>query len=62
MNNIVVYTLDEVAKILRVCTKTIYTRIKAGELKAYKEGNYWRIKKTDLDNYLSKKGENELIK
>lgn len=52
---IVIYTLEDVARILRVCNKTIYTRIKNKEIKAFKEGNSWRIKKEDLDNYLENK-------
>lgn len=52
---IVIYTLDDVARILRVCNKTIYTRIKNKEIKAFKEGNSWRIKKEDLDSYLENK-------
>lgn len=52
---LVIFTLEEVARLLKVCNKTIYTRIKNKELKAYKEGNSWRIKKEDLDNYLKDK-------
>ena len=53
--NDIIYTLDEVAGILRVCNKTIYTRIKNKEIKAFKEGNSWRIRKEDLDIYLNNK-------
>ena len=52
---LVIFTLEEVARLLKVCNKTIHTRIKNKELKAYKEGNSWRIKKEDLDNYLKDK-------
>ena len=55
MENTVIYTLKDVARILRVCDKTIYTRIKNKEIKAFKEGNSWRVKKEDLDIYLNNK-------
>ena len=51
----IIYTLEDVADILRVCNKTIYTRIKNKEIKAFKEGNAWRIRKEDLDKYLENK-------
>lgn len=45
------YTLPEVAKILKVSRKTIYRYINSGKLKAAKIGQ-WRIKQNDLDKLL----------
>ena len=45
------YTLPEVAEILKVSRKTIYRYIKSGKLKATKIGQ-WRIKQGDLDKLL----------
>ena len=45
------YTLPEVAKILRVSRKSIYRYIESGKLKAIKIGQ-WRIKESDLNKLL----------
>jgi len=44
-------TIEEVAVILRVSTRTIVRYIEAGKLKASKIG-VWRIKQSDLDAFL----------
>ncbi len=49
-----VYTIEEVAKILRVSTATVRNLIERGELKAFRVGNQWRVKKEDLDAYMSR--------
>lgn len=49
------YTVDEVAEMLRVTTKTIYLHLKEGKLKGSKVGRYWRISKSQIDDFL--KGE-----
>jgi excisionase family DNA binding protein len=46
-------TTEEVAKILRVSTRSIFRYIKNGRLKAIKVG-YWRIAKRELDNFIEK--------
>ena len=43
--------IEEVAKILRVSTRTIIRYIESGRLKASKIG-VWRIKESDLNNFL----------
>ena len=45
------YTLSEIAEMLRLSRKTIYRYIKSGKLKASKVGQ-WRIKQGDLDKLL----------
>jgi excisionase family DNA binding protein len=47
------FTIEEVAKILRVHTRTVTRYIEAGKLRASKIG-VWRIKQSDLDSFLEK--------
>ncbi len=49
----IVYTLEEVAKILRISESTVKRLIEDGELRARKVGRQWRIRKIDLDEYLA---------
>lgn len=44
-------TIEEVATILRVSTRSVNRYIESGKLKASKIG-VWRIKQSDLDNFL----------
>jgi len=46
------YTINEVAKMLKVAYLTVYRWIQSGKLVAYKAGKQYRIKKTDLDNFV----------
>ncbi len=45
------FTIEEVAEILRVHTRTVTRYIEAGRLKASKLG-VWRIKQSDLNTFL----------
>ena len=54
MADIKVYTLDEVAAILKVTRRTLYTWIKAGQLKAVKMGKYWRVSEQALQEFTAK--------
>ncbi len=47
------YTIDEVTKILKVTQRTVYNYIKNGNLTAIKVGKYWRVKHQDLETFLS---------
>lgn len=51
-----VYTIDEVATLLHVTRRTIYTYIKDGKLKAVKIGKYWRITEKALEAFLTPEG------
>jgi len=44
-------TIEEVAKILRVSSRSVNRYIESGRLKASKLG-VWRIKQSDLDKFL----------
>lgn len=46
------YTVDEVTQILKVTQRTVYNYIKNGQLKAIKVGKYWRIRHSDLEDFL----------
>ena len=45
------FTIEEVAEILRVSTRSVNRYIESGRLKASKIG-VWRIKQSDLDAFL----------
>ena len=48
MADIRVYTLEEVCEILSITKRTVYNYIKAGKLKAFKMGKYWRVTEESL--------------
>lgn len=52
MEEITVYSLNEVASILKVTKRSVYTYIKEGRLPAVKLGKYWRVSKQDLEKFL----------
>ena len=56
MNDIKVYTLDEVADILKVSRRTLYTYVKEGKLAAVKMGKYWRVSQESLQAFISNPG------
>lgn len=56
MADIKVYTLDEVADIMKVTKRTLYTYIKAGTLHAVKMGKYWRVSEENLQAFISNPG------
>lgn len=45
-------TLPEVALLLKVAEKTVYTMAQKGELPAFKVRGQWRFKRTDLDSWI----------
>ena len=53
------YTIEEVAKMLKVAYLTVYRWIQDGKLLAFKAGKQYRVKKEDLDSFVtSYKGKN----
>lgn len=50
--NEVIYTIGEVAKMLRVSYLTVYRWIQSGKLNAIKAGKQYRITKNQLDKFL----------
>jgi excisionase family DNA binding protein len=47
-------TVDEVAAMLKVSTFTVRELLKANKLHGVKVGRQWRIRKADLEAYLSR--------
>lgn len=48
------YTIEEVARLLKVSKDTIYREIQAGKLRAVKIGNQWRIHHSEIQRYTGK--------
>ncbi|HQF37160.1 MAG TPA: helix-turn-helix domain-containing protein [Candidatus Dojkabacteria bacterium] len=46
------YTIDEVAKMLKVAYLTVYRWIQSGKLEAVKAGKQYRISKPSLDKFI----------
>jgi excisionase family DNA binding protein len=47
-------TVNEVANILRVSNMTVYRLVKSGQIPAIRVGKNYRIKETDVNEYLIK--------
>lgn len=47
-----IYTVQDVAKLLQVTERTIYSKIKSGELPYRKIGRVFRFTQEDVDAYL----------
>ncbi|HLK90198.1 MAG TPA: helix-turn-helix domain-containing protein [Polyangia bacterium] len=50
-----ILTLPEVARLLKVAEKTVYTMAQKGELPAFKVGGQWRFRRKDLDSWIDAK-------
>jgi len=48
------YTIEEVAKMLKVVYLTVYRWIQSDKLIAYKAGKQYRIKQSDLEKFMKK--------
>ena len=48
------YTLGEVADQLGLSRMTVYRYVKAGKLRAYKFGTHHRVRKNDLETFISR--------
>jgi excisionase family DNA binding protein len=47
-----IITLPEVAALLKVAEKTVYTMAQKGELPAFKVRGQWRFKRQDIDGWI----------
>ncbi|MDY6796787.1 MAG: helix-turn-helix domain-containing protein [Actinomycetota bacterium] len=47
-------TVNEVADILRVSNMTVYRLVKSGQIPAIRVGKNYRIKESDVNDYLSR--------
>lgn len=50
-----ILTLPDVARLLRVAEKTVYTLAQRGELPAFKVGGQWRFKRLDIDRWIEER-------
>lgn len=59
MAEIIMYTLEEIADMLKVTKRTLYTWIHNNQLQAVKFGKYWRVSEEALREFTTKgtKGE-----
>lgn len=46
-------TVGEVAQVMRVSNMTVYRLIKSGQLAAIRVGKNYRIRRSDVDRYLT---------
>ena len=49
-----ILTLTEVAQLLKVADKTVYTMAQKGELPAFKVRGQWRFKRDDIDAWIER--------
>jgi excisionase family DNA binding protein len=47
-----ILTLPEVAQLLKIAEKTVYSMAQKGLLPAFKVGGQWRFKRVDLDQWI----------
>jgi excisionase family DNA binding protein len=47
-----ILTLPEVAQLLKVAEKTVYTMAQKAEIPAFKVRGQWRFKRTDIDTWI----------
>ena len=50
-----IYTVKEVAQILKVNTRTVKNWLQTGSLKGFKAGRAWRINQAELDRIQEEK-------
>ena len=61
LENICLLTLSEAANLLQVSTRTLQRMIRNGELPAFKVGGQWRLRETQLRQWVESR-ENSLDK
>lgn len=47
-----ILTLPEVAVLLKVAEKTVYTMARKGQIPAFKVRGQWRFKRVDIDRWI----------
>lgn len=52
-NELKVYTLEEIAELLHITRRTLYSYVKEGKLKGVKVGKYWRVTEKNLEEFLA---------
>lgn len=54
MNEIKIYTLSEVAEILHLTRRTVYSYVKSKKIKAVKIGRQWRVSQEAMREFVDK--------
>jgi excisionase family DNA binding protein len=54
MNHDQVLTIREVAEILKLAEKTVYSMAQDGELPAFKVRGQWRLRRVDFDGWMAR--------
>ena len=54
MTNDEVLTIKEVAALLKLAEKTVYSMAQQGEIPAFKVRGQWRIRRSELDRWMDK--------
>lgn len=62
MENMKIYTTDEIVEILHISRRTLYNYIKAGEIKAFKAGREWRITNESLKEFTERGTSEDYLK
>lgn len=60
-NNDEIMTVSEVAKYLKISEVTTYKFVQEGKIPAFKIGRHWRVKKSDLNEFIEKLKRGERI-
>ncbi len=53
-----ILTLPEVAQLLKVAEKTVYTMAQKSQLPAFKVGGQWRFQRVDIDRWIEQQKAN----
>ena len=53
-----ILTLPEVAGLLKVAEKTVYTMAQKSQLPAFKVGGQWRFRRIDIDHWIEQQKAN----
>jgi excisionase family DNA binding protein len=51
-----IFTVDEVAEILRLNRRTVLNLLQNGELVGFRAGRQWRIKREELERFTEQQG------
>ena len=54
-----ILTLDEVAKYLKISKKTAYKIVNSGDLRAFKAGKHWRVRRVELGAWIAQQVESK---
>ena len=60
MRNDEVIKIRDVATLLKVGEKTVYSMAQSGELPAFKVRGQWRFSKTDIDEWIEKQKQGQI--